>query len=68
MNGISCVLLHNRKQVCYASKSKSPVECNYGQIDKEFLAIWIAFYKFYQFVYGQKATVQTDYLPLISLI
>ena len=37
MNGIGCVLLQNGKP--NASKSLSPVECNYWQIDKEFLAI-----------------------------
>jgi len=39
-----------------------------GKLNKEFLAILFACNKFYQFIYGQKTTVQTDHLPLISLM
>lgn len=59
INGIGCVLLQNGKLIYYASKSLSPVECNYGQIDKEFLTIMFDCNTFYQFVYWQQTTVQT---------
>ncbi|CAI6369196.1 unnamed protein product [Macrosiphum euphorbiae] len=49
---IGCVLLQEGRPVCFKSKSLSETEINYGQVDKEFLHV----------------TVQTDHLPLISLM
>ncbi|CAH0402516.1 unnamed protein product [Chilo suppressalis] len=66
--GIGCVLLQENKPVYYASKSLSSAEINYGQIEKEFLAILFACKKFHTFVYGKTITVQTDHLPLISIM
>uniref|UniRef100_A0A1Y1NHV7 RNA-directed DNA polymerase n=3 Tax=Photinus pyralis TaxID=7054 RepID=A0A1Y1NHV7_PHOPY len=67
-NGIGCVLLQENKPVYYASKALSQIEINYGQIEKEFLAILFACKKFHNFIYGRKTTVYTDHLPLISLM
>uniref|UniRef100_A0A2S2PCF5 RNA-directed DNA polymerase n=1 Tax=Schizaphis graminum TaxID=13262 RepID=A0A2S2PCF5_SCHGA len=65
---IGCVLLQEGRPVCFKSKSLSETEINYGQVDKEFLSVLFACKVFHHYIYGRRVTVQTDHLPLISLM
>ncbi|KAL4083841.1 hypothetical protein QTP88_029157 [Uroleucon formosanum] len=65
---IGCVLLQEGRPVCFKSKSLSETEINYGQVDKEFLSVLFACKVFHHYIYGRRVTVQTDHLPLISIM
>ena len=54
--------------VAYSSKSLTPTEQHYAQIEKEFLAIVEAFNKFDRWLLGKSdKTVHTDHQPLQSI-
>ena len=54
--------------VAYSSKSLTPTEQHYAQIEKEFLVIVEAFNKFDRWLLGKSdKTVHTDYQPLQSI-
>lgn len=67
-NGLGACLMQKGKPVAYASRSLSPAERNYAQIEKELLAIVFASTKFHQFIYGFHTDVQTDHKPLESIV
>ena len=51
-SGLGACLLQKGKPIAYASRSLSPSECNYAQIEKELLAIVFACNKFHLYIYG----------------
>ena len=53
------------KPISYASKSLTPSECDYAQIEKELFAIVFGCKRFHHYIYGWKVTVQSDHKPLI---
>lgn len=66
--GLGCCLMQEGKPIAFASRSLSKAEINYGQVDKEFLAIIFACEKFNYFIYGKQVTVLTDHKPLIGIM
>ncbi|XP_053570046.1 ankyrin repeat and SOCS box protein 4 isoform X1 [Bombina bombina] len=66
--GLGAVLMQEGRPVAYASRSMTPTQRNYSQIEKEMLAIVIGCEKFHQYIYGQKVTVETDHKPLMSIM
>ena len=56
------------KPIAYASRSLSPAESNYAQIEKELLAIVFACQKFHQYIYGFPTKVQSDHKPLETIV
>ena len=50
--------------VAFASRSMTPAETNYAQIEKEILSIVFACERFNDFLYGQRFTVENDHKPL----
>ena len=66
--GLGACLLQRGKPAAYASRSLSPAECNYAQIEKELLAIVFACQKFHSYIYGFLTKVQTDHKPLESIV
>lgn len=67
-DGLGYCLLQNGKPVAYGSKSLTDAQKNYGQIEKEFLAILAACHKFHHYIYGRNMIVQTDHKPLVAII
>ena len=59
--------MENYSQFAYASRSLTKSEQNYGQIDKEALAITWACERFYMYILGKHITLETDHKPLIPL-
>lgn len=66
--GLGATLLQNDRPVAYASKSLTPTEVGYAQIEKEMFAILFGCKRYHQYVYGRRITVQTDHKPLVSIM
>ena len=56
------------KPVAYASRSLTPTEKRYAQIEKEALAICWACSKFSFYITGKDITVETDHKPLLAIL
>ena len=61
---VGAVMQQNNKPVLYISKTLSPAERNYSQLDREGLAIVYAVRRLHKYVYGRKFTIVTDHKPL----
>ncbi|XP_054746122.1 uncharacterized protein K02A2.6-like [Anastrepha obliqua] len=55
------------KAICHASRSLTPAEKHYSQIEKEALAIIFALTKFHRMIFGRKFKLQTDHKPLLAI-
>ena len=55
------------RPISYASRTLSPVERKYAQLDKEGAAVILGIKKFHQYLYGQKFKIFTDHKPLLGL-
>ena len=53
--------------IAYASRFLTKSEQNYGQIDKQALAVTWACEHFYMYILGKHITLETDHKPLIPL-
>ncbi|XP_061704165.1 uncharacterized protein K02A2.6-like [Cydia pomonella] len=66
--GVGSVLSHltpgGERPVAYASRTLTPTERAYAQIDREALAIIYGIRKFHQYLYGRKFILRTDHKPL----
>ncbi|KAL5510077.1 hypothetical protein EMCRGX_G005553 [Ephydatia muelleri] len=57
----------SERPICNASKTLTPTQRGYSQIQKEALAIIFALSKFHQFLYGRPFILVTDHKPLLAL-
>lgn len=67
-HGLGAVLLQEKMPVAYASRSLTPAEVNYAQIDKELLAIVFGCEHFNHYIYGRPVIIQTDHNPLTAIL
>ncbi|XP_062576025.1 uncharacterized protein K02A2.6-like [Saccostrea cucullata] len=65
--GLGATLLQDGKPVAFASKSLTPAEIKYAQIEKEMLSILFGCKKFHQYLYGREVQVHTDHKPLVAI-
>ena len=67
--GVGAVLSHcmedlSEQPIGYASRTLSPAERKYTQLDKEALSIVFGVKHFHQYLYGRKFTILSDHKPL----
>ena len=70
--GVGCVLSHlmndgSEKPIAYYSRTLTPAEKKYSQLDKEALGIIAGVTKFQQYLWGREFTIYTDHRPLIQI-
>ena len=66
-NTSKCDIPNNLCPISYASKTLSPTESNYSNIEHELLGVLFAITHFKHFTYGHTVYVITDHKPLVSL-
>ncbi len=67
MKGLGAVLLQDGQPVIYTSRSFTPAEQRYSNIERELLSIVFAMERLHNYVYGYRVVVQTDRKPLESI-
>ena len=58
----------SEKPVAFASRSLSPAEKKYAQLEKEALALIFWVTKFHKYLCGRSFTLQSDHRPLLGLL
>ena len=67
-DGLGAALLQDDKPLEYASRSLTPAERNWAQIEKETLAVVFGLERFDQYTYGRKVIIHNDHKPLASIL
>ena len=60
MKGLGACLVQDGKPVAFASKSLTPTQSNYSNIEREMLAVVYGIERFSPYLYGRSFTVNTD--------
>ena len=64
MKGVGACLLQEGEPVAFASKSLSPAQSNYSNIERETLALVFGINRFHTYLFGKAFVVETDHKPL----
>ena len=65
--GVGAAMVQEGHPVAYASKSFTPTQCRYAQIEKEMLAVVFGCNKFREYVIGRDVLIETDHKPLEAI-
>ena len=64
LKGLGAVLLQEDRLVIYVSRTLTPAEERYSNIERELLGVVFAMERLHNYVYGEQIQVQTDHKPL----
>ncbi|KAL5017694.1 hypothetical protein ScPMuIL_005222, partial [Solemya velum] len=67
-HGIGAVLLQEGRPIEYASRSLTPAERKWAQIEKEALSVLFGLERFDQYTYGRSVKVENDHKPLAAIL
>ncbi len=65
--GLGSALWQQGRPIGYVSRTLSPAEKNYAQIEKELLAVLFGLEKFHHYTFGRCTHIITDHKPLVSI-
>lgn len=65
---LGAALIQDGKILVYASRTLTPAELNYAQIEKELSGMLFAVGKWNYYIFGRRITCETDDRPLISIL
>jgi len=65
--GLGAILVQEGQTLAYGSKSLTPTEQNYSQLEREALAVVWSLEHFHLYVSGKPTTVFTDHKPLLGM-
>ena len=67
MKGLGVVLLQKGRLVIYMSRTLTPAEIGFSNIEREVLSIIFGLERLHYYIFGRKVEVQTDQMPLIPI-
>ena len=67
LKGLGAVLLQDGRPVIYVSRTLTPAEEHYSNIERELLGVVFAIERLHNYVFGEPVRVQTDYKPLETI-
>ena len=67
LKGLGAVLLQDGRPVIYVSRTLTPAEEHYSNIERELLGVVFAMERLHNYVYGEPIRVQTDHKPLETI-
>ena len=67
LKGLGAVLLQEGRPVIYVSRTLTPAEEHYSNIERELLGVVFAMERLHNYVYGEPVRVQTDHKPLETI-
>ena len=69
MRGLGAAMIQENKVVAYASRSLTPTQQRYAQIEKEALAVVFGCSKFHKYIYGKPdVKIESDHKPLENIL
>ena len=66
--GLGVCCMQDGKPIAYASKTLTPTEVAYAQIEKEMLAILFGCTRFKYYIYGRRTVVESDCKPIEAIM
>ena len=67
LKGLGAVLIQDGRPVRFLSKSLTPAESDYANIERELLAVLFACERLHVYTFGRQVTIHTDHKPLEAI-
>lgn len=65
--GLGAALIQNDKVIAFASKTLTPTQANYSNIEREALGLVHGVQRFHTYLYGREFEAVTDHKPLVNI-